>query len=78
MELPDSFKMMKSLEDIRLEFNPMRSPPADLAHRGVDAVIKYCRIRQAPSSAPLPPPSLAADFGSKRLDLACKLHAYCV
>jgi len=45
IELPHSFVDMKSLDDMKIEYNPMRSPPMDLVQEGMQTVMQYCRIR---------------------------------
>ena len=47
IELPHSFVDMKALDDMRIEYNPMRSPPMDLVQEGMQTVMQYCRIRSS-------------------------------
>jgi len=45
IELPQSFVDMKCLDDMKIEYNPMRSPPMDLVQEGMQTVMRYCRVR---------------------------------
>eukprot|EP00520_Triparma_pacifica_P016971 CAMPEP_0118642542 /NCGR_PEP_ID=MMETSP0785-20121206/5887_1 /TAXON_ID=91992 /ORGANISM="Bolidomonas pacifica, Strain CCMP 1866" /LENGTH=1549 /DNA_ID=CAMNT_0006534093 /DNA_START=130 /DNA_END=4776 /DNA_ORIENTATION=- len=45
IELPQSFVDMKCLDDMKIEYNPMRSPPMELVQEGMQTVMQYCRIR---------------------------------
>lgn len=36
---------MKCLDDMKIEYNPMRSPPMELVQEGMQTVMQYCRIR---------------------------------
>ena len=46
VELPESFCELTSLKDIRLSYNPIISPPAELASEGIQSIQQYCRIRK--------------------------------
>ena len=46
VELPETFCELTSLKDIRLSYNPIISPPAELASEGIKSIQQYCRIRQ--------------------------------
>jgi hypothetical protein len=37
IELPHSFVDMKNLDDMKIEYNPMRSPPMELVQEGISA-----------------------------------------
>ena len=45
IELPQSFVDMKCLDDMKIEYNPMRSPPMELVQEGMQTVMRYCRVR---------------------------------
>ena len=45
IELPQSFVDMKCLDDMKIEYNPMQSPPMELVQEGMQTVMQYCRIR---------------------------------
>ena len=47
LELPMSFmELDEHLDDMRIEYNPMASPPADVIAEGMAVVKQYCRIRR--------------------------------
>lgn len=45
IELPQSFVDMKCLDEMKIEYNPMHSPPMELVQEGMQTVMQYCRIR---------------------------------
>jgi len=45
VELPASIVRLEQLEDLHIEYNPMKSPPAELIAEGMTVVIQYCRLR---------------------------------
>jgi len=45
IELPHSFVDMRCLDDMKIEYNSMRSPPMELVQEGMQTVMQYCRIR---------------------------------
>ena len=44
-ECPQNIVKLTSLTDLRLDNNPMISPPPDLLPEGTTAIMRYCRIR---------------------------------
>ena len=47
VECPQNIVNLKKLTDLRLDNNPMISPPPDLLPQGTVAIMRYCRIRAA-------------------------------
>ena len=47
VECPQKIVNLKALTDLRLDNNPMISPPPDLLPQGTVAIMRYCRIRAA-------------------------------
>ena len=44
-QLPHSFAKMRTLQEVRLDLNPMRSPPPEIFIKGVRMIKKYCKAR---------------------------------
>ncbi|KAJ1448997.1 hypothetical protein M885DRAFT_537236 [Pelagophyceae sp. CCMP2097] len=46
LELPSSLHEAARLRVLRVEYNPMRNPPAALLSEGRDVLVRYCRLRE--------------------------------
>lgn len=45
LELPAIFDGCAKLKQLAIEYNPLRSPPAELLEEDLDTVLQYCRVR---------------------------------
>lgn len=46
-ELPALFNGVEKLRELSIEYNPMRSPPAEMLPEPLEVVVQYCNVRAA-------------------------------